>query len=153
MQAQKIHQEIHDCDAQLGAIWTEYFCAPKRISVTEWAEAYRGLSSKDSAEPGPYRCARTPYAREPQDALSAHSLVETVVLMWGAQTGKTTIGSNWMGYIADVNPGPAMVIQPTIELAKRYSRQRLAPMIEESPALKRKAGLTCKPPMDAVLTT
>jgi phage terminase large subunit GpA-like protein len=123
---------------QLNAIWVEFFKAPPRISVTDWAEAYRGLSSKDSSEPGPYRCERTPYVREPQDCLSSHSLVEEVVLMWGAQTGKTTIGSNWMGYIADINPGPAMIVQPTIDMAKRYSRQRLSPMIEESPALKRK---------------
>jgi len=125
---------------QLDAVWFEYFKAPPRITVTEWAELYRGLSSKDSAEPGPYRCSRTPYVREPQDALSTHSLVEEIILMWGAQTGKTTIGSNWMGYIADVNPGPAMIVQPTIDMAKRYSRQRLVPMVEESPALKRKVS-------------
>lgn len=123
---------------QLDPIWAEYFKAPARITVTQWAEQYRVLSSKDSAEPGPYRCARTPFARQPQDDLSAHSPVEEVILMWGAQTSKTTIGSNWMGYIADVNPGPAMIVQPTIDMAKRYSRQRLTPMIEESPSLKRK---------------
>jgi phage terminase large subunit GpA-like protein len=131
-------QATMDVAAALNALWLEYFKAPPRITVTEWAEQYRSLSSKDSSEPGPYRCARTPYAREPQDCLSAHSLVEEVILMWGAQTSKTTIGSNWMGYIADVNPGPAMIVQPTIDMAKRYSRQRLTPMIEESPTLKRK---------------
>lgn len=125
---------------QLDAVWAEYFKAPPRITVTEWAELYRGLSSKDSAEPGPYRCSRTPYVREPQDCLSVGSAVEEIVLMWGAQTGKTTIGSNWMGYIADINPGPAMIVQPTIDMAKRYSRQRLVPMVEESPALKRKVS-------------
>jgi phage terminase large subunit GpA-like protein len=58
--------------------------------------------------------------------------------MWGAQTGKTRVGSNWLGYLVDTNPGPIMIVQPTIDMAKRYSRQRLAPMIEESPALRRK---------------
>jgi len=72
------------------------------------------------------------------DCLSAHSNVEEVVLMWGAQTSKTTIGSNWIGYLADLNPGPVMIVQPTIDMAKRYSRQRLMPMIEESPVLRRK---------------
>ncbi len=111
---------------------------PPRISVTEWAERHRILSGKDSAEPGPYRVSRTPYAREPMDCLSAHSPVEEVVLMWGAQTSKTTIGSNWIGYLADVNPGPVMIVQPTIDMAKRYSRQRLSPMIEESPQLRQR---------------
>lgn len=126
--------------ALLDAVWLEYFKSPPRITVTQWAEQYRSLSSKDSAEPGPYRCDRTPYAREPQDCLSAHSTVEEVILMWGAQTSKTTIGCNWMGYIADVNPGPAMIVQPTIDMAKRYSHQRLVPMIAESPTLKRKVS-------------
>ena len=122
----------------LDEVLAEFAEPPPRITVTEWAEQRRVFSAKDSSEPGPYRVNRTPYAREPQDCLSAHSTVETVVLMWGAQTSKTTVGSNWMGYIADINPGPAMIVQPTIDMAKRYSRQRLATMIEESPSLKRK---------------
>jgi phage terminase large subunit GpA-like protein len=111
---------------------------PLLLTVTEWAEQYRILSGKDSSEPGPYRAERTPYAREPMDCLSQMSDVEEVVLMWGAQTSKTTIGSNWLGYLADTNPGPVMIVQPTIDMAKRYSRQRLTPMIEESPRLRLK---------------
>lgn len=122
----------------IGALMADYLAPPPRMTVSEWAESRRFLSAKDSSEPGPYRVSRTPYAREPQDALSAHSSVEEVVLMWGAQTSKTTIGGNWLGYLIDLQPGPVMVVQPTIDTAKRYSRQRLTPMIEESPALRKK---------------
>jgi phage terminase large subunit GpA-like protein len=122
----------------LDSLWHEFLSPPPLTTVTEWAERHRILSGKDSAEPGPYRVARTPYAREPMDCLSQASLVQSVVLQWGAQTSKTTIGSNWLGYLVDTNPGPIMIVQPTIDMAKRYSRQRLAPMIEESPALRRK---------------
>jgi len=127
-----------DADRLVAVVHREFLAPPPIISVTEWAEPHRILSGKDSAEPGPYRAARTPYACEPMDCLSQHSTVEEVVLMWGAQTGKTRIGSNWLGYLVDTNPGPVMIVQPTIDMAKRYSRQRLAPMIEESPALRRK---------------
>jgi phage terminase large subunit GpA-like protein len=127
-----------DAEALLAEVWREYLAPPPRLTVTEWAERHRILSGKDSAEPGPYRVDRTPYAREPMDCLSAASPVEEVVLMWGAQTSKTTIGSNWIGYLVHINPGPVMIVQPTLDLAKRYSRQRLMPMIEESPALRRK---------------
>lgn len=130
--------QLVDAEQLIDAIWREYLRPAPILTVTEWAERHRILSGKDSAEPGPYRVSRTPYAREPQDALSAHSAVEEVVLQWGAQTSKTTIGSNWLGYLADTNPGPVMIVQPTIDMAKRYSRQRLSPMIEESPVLKRK---------------
>lgn len=125
-------------DAIEAALWAEFMAPVASLTVTQWAERHRILSGKDSAEPGPYRVARTPYAREPMDCLSASSHVEEVVLMWGAQTSKTTIGSNWIGYLADLNPGPVMIVQPTIDMAKRYSRQRLAPMVEESPQLRRK---------------
>ena len=130
--------ELADPEELVALSWREFMAPPPVLSVTEWAERHRILSGKDSAEPGPYRAARTPYAREPMDCLSAHSPVEEVVLMWGAQTSKTTVGSNWIGYLADVAPGPVMIVQPTIDMAKRYSRQRLVPMIEESPRLRQK---------------
>ena len=130
--------EMLSADALEAALWREFMAPPPLLTVTQWAERHRILSGKDSAEPGPYRVMRTPYAREPMDCLSAHSPVEEVVLMWGAQTSKTTIGSNWLGYLADLNPGPIMVVQPTLDMAKRYSRQRLVPMIEESPRLRLK---------------
>jgi len=34
------------------------------LLVSEWADRHRVLGSRDSAEPGPYRTARTPYLRE-----------------------------------------------------------------------------------------
>jgi len=116
----------------------EYLAPPPRQSVSEWAVANRILSAKDSSEPGPYRIERTPYAREPQDELSHFSPTEEVVLMWGAQTSKTTIGMNWIGSLIELQPGPVMAVLPTIDTGKRFSRQRLVPMIEESPSLRRK---------------
>lgn len=129
---------LADAAALEAEVWRDFFLPPPELTVSEWAERHRILSGKDSAEPGPYRVHRTPYAQEPMDCLSAHSAVEEVVLMWGAQTSKTTVGSNWIGYLADINPGPVMIVQPTIDMAKRYSRQRLVPMIEESPRLRLK---------------
>jgi len=34
------------------------------LTVSEWADKHRGLSSRASAEPGRYRTVRTPYLRE-----------------------------------------------------------------------------------------
>src|SRR5579862_7670037 len=110
------------------------------LTVAEWADSNVTLSSKDSSEPGPYRTARTPYAREIMDCLSANSPIETVVLMAGAQLGKTRIGLNWIGYIIDVAPGPLLFVEPTVDLAKKVSKQRLATMIASTPALTRKVA-------------
>jgi phage terminase large subunit GpA-like protein len=105
------------------------------LTVSEWADQHRRLSSKASAEPGPWRTDRTPYLREPMDCLSSESPVQRVVMMFAAQTGKTEAGSNWLGYVIDHAPGPMLCVQPTIEMAKRLSKQRLESMITETPVL------------------
>jgi phage terminase large subunit GpA-like protein len=108
------------------------------LTVSEWADRYRMLSSKASAEPGPWRTSRTPYLREPMDVLSSNSPIQRVVLMFAAQTGKTEAGSNWLGYVIAHAPGPMLAVQPTVEMAKRLSKQRLESMITETPILAEK---------------
>ena len=57
------------------------------LTVSEWADKHRMLSTKASSSPGPWDTNRTPYLREIMDSLSATSDVESVVLMKGAQVG------------------------------------------------------------------
>lgn len=114
------------------------FRPPSRRTVTEWADAERWLPSKGSAAPGKYRSDRTPYMREPMDCLSVMSPVEEVAMMAGAQLGKSESGNNWVGYVIDEAPGPMLLVQPTVDNAKRYSKQRISPMILETPALRGK---------------
>lgn len=45
------------------------------------------------------------------------------------------MGSNWIGYVIHHAPGPMMAVWPTVEMAKRNSKQRIDPLIEESAAL------------------
>lgn len=107
-----------------------------QLTVSEWADAHRVLPQRASSEPGPWRTSRTPYLHEIMDNLSPSSDVETVVLMKGAQIGGTEAGNNWLGFIIHHTPGPSLFVQPTVEMAKRTSKQRMAPMIEACPALK-----------------
>ena len=106
------------------------------MSVADWADAYRMLSSKSAAEPGRWRTSRTPYLREIMDCLSPRSPIQKVVFMKGAQIGGTECGNNWIGYIIHKAPGPIMAVSPTVEMAKRNSRQRIDPLIEDCPAIK-----------------
>ncbi len=106
------------------------------LTVSEWADAHRMLGSRASAEPGRYRTARTPYMREIMDALSPSSAVQRIVFMKAAQVGATEAGNNWIGFAIHQAPGPMLAVQPTVELAKRNSRQRIDPLIEESAALR-----------------
>ena len=112
------------------------------LTVSEWADEHRLLSSKASAEPGMWRTSRTPYLREPMDCLSSSSPVQRVVMMFAAQTGKTESGSNWLGYVIHHAPGPMLLVQPTVDMAKRLSKQRLESLIDETPVLRERI----KPP-------
>lgn len=111
----------------------------RALTVSQWSDEYRFLSSKDSSEPGRFRTARTPYLREIMDDLSNTSATERVVFIAGAQVGKSTVGLNWLGYIMHISPGPILAVQPTVDIAKRFSKQRVATMIDETPVLKERA--------------
>jgi phage terminase large subunit GpA-like protein len=107
------------------------------LLVSEWADQYRTLSPLASAEPGPWRTERTPYLGEIMDALSAASPIERVVLIKASQLGGTECGNNWIGYVVAHCPGPMMAVQPTVEMARRNSKQRIDPLIEESDVLRK----------------
>ena len=106
------------------------------MNISEWADKYRILSQKASAEPGKWRTSRTPYLKEIMDCLSPYSGIEKVVFMKGAQIGGTEVGNNFLGYIVHLSPGPVMLVMPTVDGAKRTSKTRIDPMFEAIPELK-----------------
>ncbi|CDY77969.1 Phage terminase, large subunit [Caballeronia glathei] len=110
------------------------------VQVSEWADENRQLSRKVAAEAGEWRTSRTPYLREPMDCLSVTSHVQDVVFVAGTQVGKSETGMNWLGYSIDRVPSPFLVVLPTLNLAKRWSRQRLSEMVDSTPAIKAKAA-------------
>lgn len=113
-------------------------CRPRPVtSVTRWSDNYRILSSKGSSEPGRWNTDRTPYLAEIQDHLSVTSPTQRIVMMFATQLGKTECGLNWIGYVMDHAPSPMLVVVPTLEVRKRWVRQRFDPMIGETPQLSR----------------
>lgn len=112
-------------------------CRPRPITkVSEWADKHRVLSSKGSSEAGRWRTDRTPYLREIMDQLSVSSPTQRVVMMFASQVGKTEAGLNWLGYIMEHAPAPSLVVLPTLEVRKRWVRQRLDPMLAETAVLR-----------------
>ncbi|TAN72324.1 MAG: hypothetical protein EPN20_03785 [Magnetospirillum sp.] len=118
------------------AVWSDGLRPDPALTVSEWADRHRVLSSRASAEPGRYRTSRTPYMRDIMDALSPMSPVQRVVFMKAAQVGATEAGCCFIGFVIHHAPGPMLCVQPTVEMAKRASRQRIDPLIEESPAIR-----------------
>lgn len=65
-------------------------------------------------------------------------LIQTVVLMTSAQIGKTTVLENILGYYICHDPAPILLVMPTEAMAESFSKDRLAPMSRDTPALKGK---------------
>jgi len=108
---------------------------PPRLTLSEWADKYRILNAKASAMPGPWKTDAAPWLREIMDAMSDPH-IHKVVVMCCAQVGKTDgIILNAAGYNMHYSPGPMMIMEPTIEMAEALSKDRLTPMIEDSPEL------------------
>lgn len=112
---------------------------PDDITVTEWAERKRKLSTEASAEPGAWRTDRTPYLRAPMDAFTDPH-VRRIVMVAASQVGKSEFINNTIGYIIDQDPGSILLIQPTTIDAKEYSKLRIAPMIRDCPTLRHKVS-------------
>lgn len=108
------------------------------LTVSEWADSHRVLSKKASSEAGPWRTSRTPYLKEIMDCLSIFHPAQKIVLKKGSQVGGTESGNNWLGYVMDYAPGPFMLVLPTVDLARKVSRQRIEPLVEECPRLREK---------------
>jgi phage terminase large subunit GpA-like protein len=112
---------------------------PPRLTVSEWADLERRLSSEASAAPGRWYTERTEYLRGIMDAASDPNVTE-IVVMAGAQLGKTEVILNVIGYHVAHDPAPILVVQPTGHkgMAETFSKDRLAPMLRDTPCLKGK---------------
>ncbi|HRI90676.1 MAG TPA: phage terminase large subunit family protein [Accumulibacter sp.] len=131
-----MEQEDYEGALDIERAWREGLVPDPLLSVSEWSDRHRMLSSKASSEPGRWRTSRTPYLKAIMDCLSPTSPVERVVFMKAAQLGATEMGSNWIGYVIHHAPGPMMAVWPTVEMAKRNSKQRIDPLIDESSILR-----------------
>lgn len=106
------------------------------LTVSEWANRYRYLSRESSAKSGKYRTSATPYVAELMDS-ACEDTVQSVCAMFAAQTGKTESLNNISGFFIHADPAPILMVQPTIELAESWSKEKLTPMVRDTPALSR----------------
>ncbi|MBT9158883.1 MAG: hypothetical protein DDT26_00131 [Dehalococcoidia bacterium] len=108
---------------------------PPTLTISEWADRFRYLPQESSAEPGRWRTDRAPYQRGIMDAIASH---REVVVQSSSQIGKSEILNNCLGYFVDLDPAPILMLQPTLEMAEAFSKDRIATMIRDSPTLRPK---------------
>ncbi|MBQ6002631.1 MAG: phage terminase large subunit family protein, partial [Synergistaceae bacterium] len=126
----EIKSPEHQLFREINSIWLP----PPDLTVSQWADQFRRIPPEASAEPGVWRTSRAEYQREIMDAIS-NPLVERVIVMTAAQVGKTEILLNVIGYFIDQEPSPILVLQPTLDMGQSFSKDRLDPMIRDTPAL------------------
>jgi phage terminase large subunit GpA-like protein len=115
---------------------------PPNLKVSEWSDENRVLSRQNSAEPGKWRTDRTPYLRDIMDAWNDPK-VRRIVFMKPSQVGATEALLNILAYIMVMQACTTIVMQPTVKMAERWSKSRLAPMVRDTPALR---GIFIKSP-------
>ena len=107
---------------------------PPDLNVWQWAEEYRRLGKDVTAKPGRYKTSTAPYQIEPQESFTDPT-VQTTVLCWASRLGKTELINNLQGYIIDVDPSGILVVYPTLDSAKKWSKEFFTPMIKATPKL------------------
>lgn len=120
---------------------------PPRRKLSEWADEYYYLSAESAAEPG--RWTTLPYQRAWMDAFT-DPRIEQISIIKSARVGFTKVLNAVIGYHVDHDPCSILLVQPTEDDAKGYSKEEIAPMLRDCPAIGQKF-LTTRNKVDSML--
>ncbi len=106
-------------------------------TIDHWADRHVQLPSF-VAEAGQWRTSRTPFLKEIMECLSPSHPCHKVVFMKPVQIGGTQTAVNWVGYTIARSPTAMLFYEPTLDAAKRLSKEKIDPVIEATAVLKGK---------------
>ena len=123
--------------AQRAASVVRRTFAPRtKLTGSQWANKYGWIArSSGAAEPGQYSTDRAPYLAEILDVMCDETHRD-VVLNKPAQVGFTEALIQFTAYVMAEDPSGLIVIRPSIDDAKAWMKERVDPMLAESPKLK-----------------
>jgi len=110
---------------------------PEKLTVSEWADKYRLLSSEETSKPGQWDTNSVPYMRFIMDCFCNDEIKEINWLKC-TQIGGTEGLLNMVGYVVDQDPGRIVYVLPDDELCKDFSDLRLQKMLKNCPTLAEK---------------
>jgi phage terminase large subunit GpA-like protein len=108
----------------------EQWRPPRRLRLSEWADATYTLSVESAAEPGRWRS--LPYQRGIMDALT-DPRVERVAFLKSARVGATEMMKAFIGYHVHQDPCTILLVQPDEDGAKGFSKESIDPLIRDCP--------------------
>ncbi|WP_233270450.1 phage terminase large subunit family protein [Chachezhania sediminis] len=109
----------------------------EQISVTEAAEKYMRVNV--SGQWQPFRRDVTPYMVEPTDMIASREY-RGEVFCGPSQSGKTQMLQSALAYTIRADPGRVALFQMTREAAAEFERNKIAPMVRNSPDLRERQG-------------
>jgi phage terminase large subunit GpA-like protein len=111
------------------------FLPRPQLTLSQWADEYAFIPKESGAYPGRFNTSFAEYQRGIQDAISDPD-IETVVMMLPAQSGKSQIDLNAIGFYSHWDPSPILVVQASEREAEKFSKNRIAKMIRDTPVLR-----------------
>lgn len=109
---------------------------PKRkLKLSDWAAMNRYVSAESSARPGPWNNNLVPFAKEIMDAITEEGIDE-ISVVGSAQVVKTEIVNNAVGYYIAEEPAPILIVHPTVDMGRAYSKEKLSMVLRDTPVLR-----------------
>lgn len=108
---------------------------PPPVDYLDFAERHIVFSPRESQFPGPYNRRNFPYFDEILRALSPDDPCRIVTLKCSAQIGKTAMVNIFLGGTMVMDPCDFLVVHPTEENARRWSKLKLRLLLRGTPAL------------------
>jgi len=93
------------------------------------------MSKNVTARPGRYRVSATPYQKSPQESFTDPD-VQVTALYWAKRLGKTEMINNLHGSVIEQAPKNILHCMPTLDSAKKWSKQFFTPMVRSIQALR-----------------
>lgn len=125
--------------ARVNNLALSFFRPPERLNIWQWAERHRflakGVSAKSLEGPTRYSTAYAPHQRACQEAFTDPDVQITCLVQASQIGGKTEMFNNCLGYHMEHSPRNSIVMYPTEDGAKKFSKKKFTPMAEATPVL------------------
>ncbi len=112
---------------------------PPRDSLPDWADKERRLAKEAGSSSGRWRTSTVEIARGPMLAATEPG-VHVITAMVATQLLKTSLLENIVGFHAHRDPCPILLVQPKEDAAEQFSKERIGPLINATPALRELVG-------------